>query len=308
MHKLKRACLFLLAADVGTQRALAHDLHAPLETAPGWTWDPWITLPLLLSAILFGIGWRQLRQRTTLGLSVLTRRSLFFAGGWLTLVLSLVSPLHEAGERSFAVHMFEHELLMLLAAPLLVLSEPLVIMLWAFPLSGRRMLGGLTRSRPVAISWHRLTEPVTATLVQAAALWGWHAPLLFDLALSNEGWHAAQHLSFLVSALLFWTAIIGRRGVHAPASGGRGLSVLCLFATSVVSGALGALMAISQSPWYPSYARLGMAPFGLAPAEDQQLAGLIMWIPGGLVHAAAALMLISTILKRDRRGEIANAL
>ena len=78
------------------------------------------------------------------------------------------------------------------------------------------------------------------------------------------------------------------------------LSSLCLFATSVVSGALGAMMAFSQSPWYPSYERLGLTPFGLSPAEDQQLAGLLMWIPGGAVHAAAALVAVAAVLKPVR--------
>jgi cytochrome c oxidase assembly factor CtaG len=78
------------------------------------------------------------------------------------------------------------------------------------------------------------------------------------------------------------------------------VSALCLFATSVVSGALGAMMAFSQSPWYPSYARLGLTPFGLSPAEDQQLAGLLMWIPGGAVHAAAALVAVAAVLKAVR--------
>src|SRR3569623_1271854 len=74
------------------------------------------------------------------------------------------------------------------------------------------------------------------------------APALFDLALASEGWHAAQHLSFLISALLFWTAMLGRR--RDRRAGERGLAALCLFVTSLISGALGALMAFSQSPWY----------------------------------------------------------
>ena len=295
-------------AYLGAGPASAHDLHAPIQAVPGWTWDPWIIVPLLVSASLFATGWGRLRHRSTLGSAVLGRRAMLFSGGWLTLVAALVSPLHEAGERSFAAHMFEHELLMLLAAPLLVLSRPLVVMLWALPSPGRRRVGALGASSPVAAAWRALTEPVTATLLQAAALWLWHAPMLFDLALSNDGWHAVQHLSFLVTALLFWSAMLGSRGRHASTPGGRGLPILCLLATSIVSGALGALMAFSQSPWYIGYARLGMAPFGLTPAEDQQLAGLIMWIPGGLVHAIAALALVPAMLStRTRSQEAANA-
>jgi cytochrome c oxidase assembly factor CtaG len=305
MRRVILAIAILVTGLSGSGIAFAHDLHAPAGAPPAWTWDPWIIVPLGLSALLFGVGWQRLAHRSTQGLPALKRRLALFAGGWLTLVASLVSPLHQAGERSFAAHMFEHELLMLLAAPLLVLSEPLVLMLWAFPASGRRAIGGMARLRAVSAVWTRLTEPVTATLVQAAVLWGWHAPTLFDLALSNDGWHAVQHLSFLLSALLFWTAMIGPRGARSSAPSARGLSALCLFATSVVSGALGALMAFSASPWYLGYARLGMAPFGLTPAEDQQLAGLIMWIPGGLVHAGAALALVSTLLKTPAHEKVA---
>lgn len=302
---MRRLAFSLVTIGSVAGTAFGHDLHGARDAPPDWTWDPWIIVPLLVSAALFLMGWRELASRSVQGMPALKRRLVLFTSGWLTLVVSLVSPLHEAGERSFAAHMFEHELLMLLAAPLLVLSEPLVIMLWAFPAGGRRAIGGLTRSPAVSAIWSWLTEPITATLIQAAALWGWHAPMLFDLALANEGWHAVQHLSFLVSALLFWTAMIGPRGGRSSAPAARGLSALCLFATSVVSGALGALMAFSASPWYLGYSRLGMAPFGLTPAEDQQLAGLIMWIPGGLVHAGAALALVATLLKTPARVEAA---
>jgi cytochrome c oxidase assembly factor CtaG len=272
----------------------SHEAGAPI----GWTWDPAITIPLALSLLLFVIGWWRLHARAGRGTNLLRRRALLFAGGWAILAGALVSPLHEGGEHSFTLHMTEHELLMLVAAPLLVLSRPLAIMLWAGPADMRRALGRLGNARVIARSWRGLTAPVTATLLQAAALWLWHAPVLFDFALASEGWHAAQHLSFIVSALLFWSAMLGQGGASA-AGGARAVAILCLFATSVVSGALGALMAISASPWYQGYARLGMAPFGLTPSEDQQFAGLIMWVPGGLVHAFAALILMRGLLRNQ---------
>jgi cytochrome c oxidase assembly factor CtaG len=277
--------------------ALAHHLEADRSAPPGWTLDAGVTVPLAVSALLFAIGWTRLRARCGPGAPAIMRRAGLFGAGWLTLAAALVSPLHEAGERSFALHMFEHELLMLCSAPLLVLSEPLAVMLWAFPASGRRTLGRLSRSAPVRLLWRRLTAPVTATVLQAVALWLWHMPSLFDLALAREGWHAAQHLSFLLSALLFWSAMLSARGGRASRIGDQAAAALCLFATSVVSGALGAIMAFSESPWYAGYAHLGMAPFGLTPAEDQQVAGLIMWVPGGLVHAGAALALVAAALR-----------
>jgi putative membrane protein len=288
MRALIRTLIAAIALVAGP--ACAHDTGAPHNEPPGWTLDPWIILPLLLAAGLFAFGWRRLHARSSLGADRLVTRARLFAGGWLVLTAALVSPLHQAGERSFAAHMFEHELIMLAAAPMLVLAEPLAVMIWAFPPAGRGRIGLLTATAPIERAWRFFTGAVTATLVQAAALWLWHAPALFDLALASDGWHAAQHLSFLVSALFFWTAMLSRR--TAP-----GIAALCLVATSIVSGALGALMAFATSPWYAGYARLGIAPFGLSPAEDQQLAGLLMWVPGGLVHAGAALLVMRRILR-----------
>ncbi|HEX8445471.1 MAG TPA: cytochrome c oxidase assembly protein [Sphingomonas sp.] len=282
----------LLWASTGMAHGV--DRHARPE-GPEWTFDPWITLPLLIAALLFTRGWRRLIPRSGQGAGSLRRRARWFAAGLTLLAAALVSPLHAAGERSFAAHMFEHELLMLAAAPLLVLAEPLAIMLWAFPGAWRRRIGQGVAARPIALPWRQATGAVTATLVQATALWLWHAPALFDRALASAGWHVVQHLSFLIAALLFWTAMVHRR--TAP-----GVAALCLVVTAIVSGALGALMAFATSPWYAGYARLGMAPFGLSPAEDQQLAGLLMWVPGGLVHAGAALLLMRRLLREPGRG------
>jgi len=284
----------LAAVTPGT--AFAHAGVVPLAQ-PGWTLEPWLLVALGLSAGLYSLGAARLARRAGAGRRPLRRRSLLFAAGWLTLVLAAVSPLHQAGGRSFTAHMVEHELLMLVAAPLLVLSRPLGAMIWAFPAGGRQALAALGRQSVLRGAWAALSAPVTATLVQAAALWLWHAPALFDLALAREPWHIAQHLSFLLSALVFWHAML------SPRRDSVALAALCLFATSLVAGALGALMAFSESPWYGRYALLGMTPFGLTPAEDQQLAGLLMWIPGGFVHAGAALALIGRALAARAAGD-----
>jgi cytochrome c oxidase assembly factor CtaG len=290
---LKRAAL--LAAALAPTPALAHvpDLAAD---RPGWTLEPWLLASLGVSLLLYALGAARLARRAHGGRGQLRRRSALFTAGWLTLVAAAASPLHQGGERSFTLHMVEHELLMLVAAPLLVLARPLGAMLWAFPVEARGVLAKLARQPAVRAGWRRLTAPVPATLLQAAALWLWHVPALFDLALAHEGWHVAQHLSFFVSALVFWQAMLaaGRRSA--------GVAAVCLFVTSLAGGALGALMAFSQSPWYARYALLGMAPFGLTPTEDQQLAGLLMWIPGGLVHAGAALALIGAVVREHGFG------
>jgi len=290
------AVAVVLSAFAGLAQAHA----GPHARGMPWTFDPWIVVPLLVSAALYGSGALRvaLRSRRT---ALHARRIGCFCAGWLVLAVALVSPLHAAGEHSFAAHMLEHELLMLVGAPLLVLGRPLGFFAWALPLSLRRAGGSVERQSVFASVWGFLTHPVSATVLQAVALWAWHAPGPFDLALAHEGWHAVQHLSFLVTALLFWTAVLdGHRIAARPA-----LAIGCLFATALVGGALGALMAFSWSPWYAAYAALGLTPFGLTPVQDQQLAGLLMWIPGGVIHAGAALAIALGLLRRLRDQETA---
>jgi putative membrane protein len=274
---------------------VAPQAWAHAEGGSGWSFEPWVVLPLAISALLYGVGrvrWHTVSARHAAS----ARHDALFVIGWLITALALLSPLHVAGARSFALHMLEHELLMLGGAPLLVLSRPLPVMLWALPHGLRRGIGRLIHRPGIAGTWSTLTHPVVATMAQAAALWLWHAPALFGLALAGEGWHVLQHLSFMVTALLFWASMMDETRMRRhPMS-----AVVGLFFTALVSGALGALMAFSQSPWYVGYARMGMTPFGLTPVEDQQLAGLLMWIPGGVVHAAAALVIVSRLLRPPR--------
>jgi cytochrome c oxidase assembly factor CtaG len=253
-------------------------------------------IPLALGLAVFVAGWLQLSKRS----KVDRRQSWLFVGGWAVLALSLVSPLHQGGEKSFALHMIEHELIMLVATLLLAASHSGGVLAWGLPSPLRRALGGSWKA-PLASLWKRLTEPVTATIVQAVVMWLWHAPLLFDRALESDGWHAAQHLSFVAASLLFWVAMLN------PRRGGYLLSAACLFVTTLVEGALGALMALSQSPWYSDYAAMGLSGIGLDPTTDQQLAGLIMWIPGGLLHGAAALLLLYRWLRTSEAGHALRA-
>lgn len=274
--------------------------HGVGEAASGWRPEAWTALPLLAMAVLLGLGTLRLARRARRG--GVRRRGMLLALGWGCMVLALASPLAAAGHASFAAHMLQHELLMLVAAPLLVLGRPVAVLAWGLPAGLRQGLARLLHAPPLRAAGRAATHPLVATLLQAAVLWLWHAPPLFDLALRLPGWHAAQHLSFLLAGIAFWIAMLERCGTSLA---GRSLAALCLFASSLVSGALGALMALSESPWYAGYAALGLTPNGLTPAEDQQLAGLLMWVPGGLVHAGAALVLLGLALRRPE--EVAHA-
>jgi putative membrane protein len=290
---VKRVLALILVALPGAAFAHAAPDHSQ---APGWEFDPLVVIPLALSLIIFITGWVRLANRS----KVDRRRSLLFVGGWAVLALSLVSPLHQAGERSFAMHMIEHELIMLVATLLLATSQAGGVLAWGLPLPLRHALGGGWKA-PLSMAWKRLTEPVTATILQAVVMWLWHAPFMFDRALDSDAWHAAQHLSFVIASLLFWVAML------SPRRGGYLLSAGCLFVTTMVEGALGALMALSQSPWYSDYAAMSLSGIGLDPTTDQQLAGLIMWIPGGVLHGAAALLLLYHWLKTSEAGHALRA-
>jgi cytochrome c oxidase assembly factor CtaG len=137
-----------------------------------------------------------------------------------------------------------------------------------------------------------LTRPLIATILQGVALWAWHIPALYALALRDDTIHRLQHLSFILSALLFWWLLFHRRRHHDEEQLDDGIKVACLFVTALHSGLLGALMTLSSRLWYPSQTVLS-ADWGLSPLEDQQLAGLVMWVPMGVVYAAAALYFAS---------------
>jgi putative membrane protein len=210
-----------------------------------------------------------------------------FAAAWLCAILPVLSPLHELGHSVFWLHMVEHEVLILLAAPLFVLARPGPIFLWALP---RRAMGaiqnGLLAPRLRAF-WVQITQPTAAVLLHGATLWIWHAPVLFQAALTSAPAHLAQHFSFFVSALLFWWSLLSRRRLSAnPASG-----IMALFATALHTSLLGVLMTVSSAIWYP----FASDPFpicGLTRIQDQQIAGLIMWVPGTAVYLVAALWLL----------------
>jgi putative membrane protein len=283
MLGLRAAAASLLA--LAATPAFAHAGH---DRAVGWTLDPVLLVPLGLALLIYLTG----RHRLSTRASSSPAGAGLFLSGWAVLTLSLISPLHAAGERSFTLHMIEHELIMLVSTLLLAASNSGGVLAWGLPRPLRHALGGSWKL-PLATLWKRLTEPITATAIQGVVMWAWHAPILFDRALESSGWHIAQHACFFLSSLIFWWAMLHPRGGRA----GYGVSAACLFATSLVGGALGALMSFSASPWYSDYAAMGMTGIGLDPVTDQQLAGLIMWIPGGLFHGIAALVMFYKWLK-----------
>jgi putative membrane protein len=271
-------------------------LMPPLDAASlaraEWDWEPGIVVPLLAAAVWYARGALVLRSRS--GHTPRTAAVAAFAGGWITLVLTLVSPLHGLSEQLFSAHMIQHELLMALAAPLLVAARPGPALVWAFGPRSRLGIARLARAGIVRSVWRTITQPFAAWLIQGIVIWVWHVPALFQATLHSEIVHAAQHIAFLGSAVLFWWSI-----VHRPRTA-RGLAIVYLFTTAVHTGVLGALMSFAHSPWYPDYARR-VAAYGVSPLADQQLAGLIMWIPASAAYLVAALATAQRWLRESER-------
>jgi putative membrane protein len=207
-----------------------------------------------------------------------------FIGGLVALAIALVSPIHPLSSDLLWVHMVQHVLLVLVAAPMLVLGAPLVPMTLAVPVSWRRGVRSWGRTPWLRWVGRLMQRPLFAWVVSVAALWAWHAPPLYDAAVRNQTLHALEHLTFLATAILFWWVAL-RPARTAVLAGG--LQVLYVFTAGVQSGALGAALTFAGSPLYQSYAHTATA-WGLTPLQDQQLAGLIMWIPAGLVYVVAA--------------------
>jgi cytochrome c oxidase assembly factor CtaG len=268
----------------------------PHDAWSAWTWEPWVVVLLTVSAALYVRGVARLWSTAGRGRGIREGEAAAFVIGWMSLAVALVSPLHALGSALLAAHMVQHEVLMLVAAPLIVLGRPYAASQWALSLRGRHAMRQMTHHRHVQETWRLVSAPFAVWLLHAVVLWVWHVPSLYQRTLDNEMIHAAQHTMFFGTALLFWwTLIHGRYGRF-----GYGAAVVYVFATAMHSGALGALLTFSERLWYPVYAPR-TAAWQLTPLDDQQLAGLIMWIPASLVFIVVGLALFAAWLKEAER-------
>lgn len=278
---------------------LAHQghVHDPVITAERF-WDVATAIVLTLMAGLYVRGLIRL-WRSEAGRATIRRwQASGFAIGWIAAVVALLSPLGRLSDILFSAHMAQHEILMLISAPLMVVGRPFVVMMWALPASWRARIGHGIRNRALQSGWSMLTGPLVVLFLHAVVLWAWHVPAMFEAALGNETVHVLQHLSFFVTAALFWWSLIhGRYGRV-----GYGVGVLYVFATAMHTQILGALLTFGRRIWYPTHA----ARTGAKALEDQQLAGVVMWVPFGVIFVIIALALFAAWLGEvERRVRIA---
>jgi cytochrome c oxidase assembly factor CtaG/cytochrome c2 len=263
--------------------------------------DPLIAGSLAVFGGFYAAGVARMWRSAGRGQGIRGWESLCFGLGWLSLAAALQSPVAVLAELLFSVHMTQHEVLMLVAAPLIVLGRPLTAILWALPPSRRRGASLWTRRRAWSAAWRAVTGPFTVFVLHGAALWIWHLPSLYQAALGNPWIHASQHLCFLLTAALFWWALLHGRYGRA----GYGIGVFYVFATAIHTGALGALLTFAPGVLYPLYAARAKH-LHIDPLQDQQLGGLLMWVPCGVVFAVAGLAMFAAWMgESERRTRIA---
>ena len=247
------------------------------------------------------IGLARLWRAAGPGHGVRVLNAVCLLGGALTLVLVLGEPVDALADEVQWGHMLQHVVLIAVAPVLVLLGMPARVLPWALSRNLRvRLARWFTRMTGLRTAIAAAASAPAAFALHAAAIVFWHLPAPYDAAVRHETLHAIEHLTFFATALVFWRAVLAR----APERGlPPGVRIPYVIAMSLVGGALGAVLTFAGAPLYDVY--LATAPaHGLTPLEDQQLAGLIMWIPGGLAYLVAAGALFVQWLRRaDARAD-----
>jgi putative membrane protein len=297
------AAAFLAAALLAVSLAfpMAAAAHGPVPAKSpslanlllGWRFDPVVAPGLLLA----GVAWILVIARVGRmhpAHPVPLRRTAAFLGGLFAMAVALLSGVERYDTTLFSIHMVQHLLLVLVAAPLLALAAPVTQLLRAASPAWRRRIVGVLHSGPVGALGH----PVVAWVAFTVVLWVSHFSPLFDLALESQLVHETEHAAFLAAGLLFWWPVVGadpaRRRLSHP------VRALYLLLQMPPSSFLGMLITFANAPLYPHYATLG-SPYGIDPLADQQIAGGIMWLAGDVVFIGAILLVVAAWMRHEER-------
>lgn len=238
---------------------------------------------LVLVSGWYALGVHRLWRRTSSRRAVGRVHVLAFATGIAIAGLSQLPLVDAAAHDRFWVHMVQHELILVAAAPLLAIGRPGMALPHALPMRLRGMLAG-TRLRAVRRAGRTRGFLVAAFVLHSIAIWLWHLPVPYEAAAAGALVHGLQHGSFFATAMLFWMAVLraARSRVDAP------LALLASFGIVLHTGVLGALLTLASSPLYDTYVSQLGVPAALA---DQQLGGLVMWVPGCMAYVALGLVI-----------------
>jgi len=275
-----------------------------------WPIEPWVLLGIELTAILY--LWGSRRKFPSLargggqggGWTRSRWRAVAFWSGLATILLALDTPVETLARQLFWAHMTQHLLLIMVAAPLLVLGAPWLQIWRGLPLSIRRPLARTAVRHPAlagprrAIAW--LSAPAGAFILATANLWFWHWPAAYDLTLRNHLVHHLEHGLFLGLGILFWAQVIDQHPFHARLP--QLQRAVFVFGATIASWGLAAVLAFATAPFY-SYAALPSRPGGISALTDQQFGAGIMWVPGSITYSIVFIMcLYLWFREEDARG------
>ena len=276
-----------------------------------WDLRPEVLATLALAGIIYSRGWLHIRglssARVEGGKGGLQHplatgwRLTAYLVGLLLLGLALMSPIDVLGGQLFTMHMIQHLLLVMIVPPLLWLANPLPFYMWGLPGRARRPAGGLLNRRSrLRRGLHALTAPGLVWMAFVAVFLGWHDPTAYNAALRSDAVHDLEHLTFFVSAMVFWWLVIGAGPRLRPLS--RALRIGLLLAVVPVNMAAGVTIAFASQPIYTYYTTVPRL-WGLTVMTDQMIGGVIMWIPGSMMFILAALILISRLVQAEAEKE-----
>jgi putative membrane protein len=259
-------------------------LASASATAGFWDWsfDPPAVLVITM-AILYLVGDRDTVTPRRERVAQRWRTACFYAA-LAVLAIALESPIDALSAQLFWVHMIQHVLLLVVAAPLFVLARPWIRLWRSLPLDARRWLGrGLSHGEataPLRAVSRTLGRPVPSFLAFSVVLLAWHVPALFDATLRSTALHALEHTLFFCTAIMFWKQVIPSLPLHARLQAPR--RVMYVIGAMIVSWSLAVVLALAPQPLYGFYAHEASRPGGISELADQQLAAGIMWVPGSV--------------------------
>ncbi|MEN4902646.1 cytochrome c oxidase assembly protein [Luteimonas sp. TWI1437] len=293
MSRFIRRCWVLIPACAATAAIATVPEGPPPTLASAWTLSPWTLLPLLALAVLYARGLTRLWHRAGIGRGVSRGEVGAFAAGMLALGAAMVWPLDAFAAYALSAHVAQHMTLLALAPPLLLAGRPFAIAAAALP---GRWAARLHRRlhRPLS---SLATALAPAAVMHGATMWLWHLPGATAAALADTALHRAMHASFLVAGVWFWAAVWRR--LRAPDAGAVG-GLVALVAVMMQMGFLGALLTFAPRLLYPVYTDRALR-VGLDPLRDQQLAGLLMWVPSCVPYIVVGLWLVVALLRRMRQ-------
>jgi cytochrome c oxidase assembly factor CtaG len=268
-----------------------------------WEWRPAVLLVLLPLIAIYLVGWARLRRRGATRLASKWRLAAYL-GGMLLLSVSLMSPVDILGGQLFFMHMTQHLLSIMLAAPLIWLGSPFPIGVWGLPIQARRFLIAVfADSSPVRPYIALATQPFVAWMLFVFIYIGWHDAGAYNLALVSGRVHDVQHITFFGAAMLFWWHIVGAAPrLHKSLSAW--VAIFMLMATIPFNAITGFVIANSESVIYTYYESVPRI-WGFSVLQDQSIGGVIMWIPGSQMFFMAAGVVLGVMFWRDRRKRLA---